>query len=277
MSMPNRLVFVRHGQSEPNLIHQSERDANGESSDLHFAHNEVYERHDWEQRLTKKGVDQAKVAGDWITKNIMNVEDFDRRYVSTFQRAFETAYNISSGTDWLVEDRVRERDWGEFGATPYEERKMLFPYTFNASKTNSFYANLNGGESLSDVQMRVRDFVGTLHRDMPGKNVLVVSHGELITVARYLIERMLPEEIVEADKDKTQSMKNCTILEYTRVDPEDSGMVSDHISWMRMVYPYAEDESPFGGKWNKITEKRVFSGADLLRRLELTPALTRSN
>lgn len=283
--MPRRLVFVRHGESEANLIHKAERDG-----EMHNAHDEVYARHDWEQRLSAKGVEQAKAAGKWITQNILPIQHFDRRYVSTFQRAVETALYMCPDVDvdWHVDDRFREREWGEFGATPYEERKRLFPWTQRAYETNSFYAQLNGGESLSQVQMRVRDTFGTYHRDVPDGSVLVVAHGELITMNRYLIERMLPEEIVAVDNDKTQDMKNCTIIEYTRENPEDNSDVRPHLSWMRMIYPYDVDvlgatgavvapqleQSPFRGQWQPINERRLLSRADLLARLALSPPLT---
>lgn len=271
MSMPKRLVFVRHGQSEANVVHKAER--NGE---YHPAHDAIYARHDWEHRLSEKGIEQAKTAGKWITKHIMPVDIFDRRYVSTYQRAIETALHIAGEVDvqWYVDDRFRERDWGEFGATPYEERKLKFPYTINAQKSNSFYAGLNGGESLSDVQMRVRDTYGTFHRDVPNGNVLVVSHGELITMNRYLIERLLPEEIIEIENDKSQEIKNCTIVDYSRVNPMDDQDVSEYISWMRMIYPYEEENSPFGGSWQKLQEKRLLSSSDLVQRLRKSPPLT---
>jgi broad specificity phosphatase PhoE len=271
MTMPRNIIFIRHGESEANLIHKSER--NGY---LHESHDAIYARHDWEQRLSEKGIEQAKAAGAWLVKNNLTTNSFDRCYVSTYQRAIETALYVGDdSTLWHIDDRFRERNWSEFGATPLKERKERFPYAHDSMETNAFYANMNGGESLSDVQMRIRDGIGTFHRDLEGKNVLVVAHGEVMTVARYLIERMLPEEIVEADKDEFQQMKNCTILHYSRVNPNNTFDVSDHIAWMRMVYPYDEINSPFGGYWQSISEGRVRSGAELRKRLAISPPLTR--
>ena len=271
MAMPRNIVFIRHGQSEANLIHKSERDG-----ELHPAHDDVYARHDWEHRLSEKGVEQAQAAGAWLVAHDMAPETFDRCYVSTYQRAIETAIHVGDDdTNWHIDDRFRERNWSEFGATPLEERRQRFPYAIDALETNAFYANMNGGESLSDVQMRMRDGIGTFHRDLEDKDVLVVAHGELMTVARYLIERMLPEEVVEADADKSQQMKNCTILHYTRQNPEDPTDIADHVSWMRMIYPYDVENSPWGGEWQEISEGRVRSGAELRQRLVLSPTLTR--
>ncbi len=284
--MPERLVFVRHGESEANLVHKAEREG-----EIHPNHDEVYARPDWEQRLSVMGIVQAKMAGRWIRENIMPIEDFDRRYASTFQRASETALHICglAKIDWYIDDRFRERDWGEYGATPYDERKIKFPFAVTAQENNPFYAGLNGAESLSDVQMRARDTFGTYHRDVSDGSVLVVAHGEFISVNRYLIERMLPEELVALDNDKSQDMKNCSIIEYTRRNPENPNDVREYLSWMRMVYPYDIDlvkqermitapkleQSPNGGQWTNINEKRLLNVIDISERLKLSPPLTR--
>ncbi|MCA9348740.1 histidine phosphatase family protein [Candidatus Saccharibacteria bacterium] len=269
MSMPLNIVLIRHGQSEINLIHKAER-----SGKLHEAHDVVYANHDWQHRLTDLGISQAKSAGKWLKDNLKTPDKFDRAYVSTYQRAIETAYYVGDEhTMWHVDDRFRERDWGEFGATPEEERKRKFPYTIAAQESNYFYTSLNGGESLSTVQMRVRDIIGTFHRDLAGKDVIAVCHGELMMVIRYVLERLMPEEAVEIDRQ--QDMKNCTIIHYSRVNPDDPKDIAKHIGWMRMIYPYDESNSPHGGKWQPIIEKRVLSGAQLKRRLQLTPPHTR--
>lgn len=271
MAMPNDLILVRHGESEPNVVHRAEK--NGEPT--HPSHTAVYERDDWLQRLSTKGIGQAKAAGEWLRRNGWSMERFDRRYASPFMRARETAYHIG-GEDalWHLDDRIKERDWGEFGATPKDIRDAIFPYAAKSHENNKWYARLSGGESLADgVLMRARDFVGTLHRDLSGQSALVVSHGEFMWTMRYLIERMLPEEWLAREGDKAEDMKNCTILHYSRVNPDDPTDISPHLTWMRMVYPYDEAASPFGGKWVPIREKRLVSGKDLCDQLGLAPPL----
>jgi broad specificity phosphatase PhoE len=270
MSMPYDLVFIRHGESEANLVHQLERDGV-----IHVNHREVYDRPDWLQRLSAKGTVQAKAAGDWLRKNYIDPNDFDRCYGSTFMRTRETAYYVGGDdSHWLLDDRLKERDWGRYGATPKEERALLFPETHKNHKSNKWYSRMDGGESLADnVLMRARDFFGSLHREMSEKRVLVVSHGEFILTMRYLIERMLPEEWMIMEGDKAQEIKNCTIVHYTRVNPEDPNDISPHLSWIRLIYPYDTDNSPFNGEWRRISEKRYVPGAQLLDQLELSEPL----
>jgi hypothetical protein len=90
---------------------------------------------------------------------------------------------------------------------------------------------------------------------------------------RYLIERMLPEEWLAMDDDAAQDIKNCTIIHYTRINPDNPKDIRPHLSWVRMIYPYAEDRSPWGGKWQAIKERRLVSAAELKQQLEYAPPI----
>jgi len=270
MSMPLDLVFVRHGESEPNVVHSAER-----ADLLHMAHTEVYERVDWLQRLSGSGVKQAESAGNWLNRHDMPATEFDRCYASPFMRARETALYVGGpDCEWLLDDRIKERDWGEYGATPKQVREELFPYSHKNHKTNKWYARMNGGESLADnVLMRARDFIGTLQRDMSEKRVLVVSHGEFMLTMRYLIERMLPEEWLAMDEDAAQEIKNCTIIHYTRQNPLDQTDIRAHVSWVRIIYPYDEPGSPWKTDWQEVSEKRAVSGRDIATQIDYSKPL----
>jgi broad specificity phosphatase PhoE len=274
MGMPLDLVFIRHGQSEANMIHDLER-----KSTIHDNHTDVYDRPDWMQRLSELGVEQAVAAGEWLRKNFIDPTEFDRCYGSTFLRTRETALYVGGEScDWHLDDRLKERDWGLYGATPREKREALFPNTHKNHSINKWYARMDGGESLADnVLMRARDFCGSLHRDMDKRRVLVVSHGEFILTMRYLLERMMPEEWMEMEGDVAQDIKNCTILHYSRQNPDDPSDVRPHISWMRMIYPYSEADSPFGGTWRQVIEKRVVKGDELRKQIDYAkPLIDRS-
>jgi hypothetical protein len=68
---PLELVLVRHGQSEGN-----EAVARSQHGDLSAYTPEFKNKHSSTYRLTDKGIQQAKVAGQWIRENIG--EKFDR-------------------------------------------------------------------------------------------------------------------------------------------------------------------------------------------------------
>lgn len=270
MPMPNELVFVRHGQSEANII-QKERLPQPSSEAIQA----VKDRPDWQQRLSALGIMQAKNAKQWIDQNLGGVQSFDGRYLSPFLRTRETAAYIGGDdcANWTVDDRVVERSWGVYGTVARADQRKQFPLTNRLHKATPWYVRFDGGESMPDVYGRFRDFQGTLHREQSGRRVIVVSHGDFINVARYGIERMLPEQWEAIDRDPTYTIRNCSITHYSRVNPHDENDVRDKLHWRRMVYPDALHESPDGGQWVELPERQRFSGAELLAQAEFAERL----
>ena len=268
--MPEHLVMVRHGQSEPNVIHGIEKERGGE---LHPAHELVYARPDWMQRLSQLGIWQAQNAGEWIEEFVMPFSEFETIYCSTYLRANETAKHLGAADHGLMLlDRIRERDWGEYGNTPLEERRAEFARAFRMHNEDEFYARLGGNESLAALSDRLHAFFGTLHREV-SKSALVIAHGELMNTARFVLERLLPEEFVAVMNDKSQKMRNCAVLEYKRVNPHDPTDIHHRYRWVRLSYPDAPIQSPWGGKWREFDAKRIFYASDIDARLEQAPPL----
>jgi len=265
MSMPTHLIFVRHGQSEANIVQK--RDDHGINPEIAAA---LYARPDWKHRLSTQGIAQATNAGNWMRENIGDFSQFDALYVSPFFRTRETASYLGGAEleGWTIDDRIVERSWGVYGKVPRAEQRSQFPLTSAEKAANPWYTRLDGGESMPDVYGRFRDFQGTLHREQADKRVLVVSHGDFINAARYGIERMMPEEWEHIDSDGNYTIRNCTILHYTRVNPEDPTDVREKLHWRRYIYPDAPSESPHGGKWIELSERRRYTGAELLTQAE---------
>jgi broad specificity phosphatase PhoE len=269
--MPLDLVFVRHGQSEANIVHELDK---GEASqNPHLAR--INQRPDWQQRLSPKGIRQAKAAKQWIDTNIGGVASFDARYVSPFLRTRETAAYVGGFDvkDWTIDDRVVERSWGVYGTVPRAEQRSQFPLTAALHQATPWYVRFDGGESMPDVYSRFRDFQGTLHRENAHARVIVVSHGDFINVVRYGVERMRPEEWEAMDRDPRYTIRNCSVLHYSRVNPNDPSDVRDKIQWRRMVYPEALSESPDNGEWVELPHRQRFSGAELVEQAGMAPPL----
>lgn len=102
------------------------------------------------------------------------------------------------------------------------------------------------------------------HREQADRRVVTVSRGDFINAARYGVERMTPEEWEELDEDRTHTIRNCTLLHYTRVNPLDPSDVRDKLRWRRYIYPDAPDASPDGGLWVELSERRRYSGSELI-------------
>ena len=270
MAMPNELIFVRHGQSEANIIQKA-----GKMGQPHPLEDQINDRPDWRQRLSPKGTEQALAAKAWLDKNMGGVATFDALYVSSFLRTRETAAYISGDSDaqWTIDDRLIERSWGTFGATPVEQRVTQFPQTVKMQAATSWYTRLDGGANMPDVSGRYRDFQGTLHREQQDSRVLVVTHGDFINVARYNIERMLPEQWEAMDREAQYTLRNCTIVQYSRVNPEDPAEVREKLHWRRIIYPDAVHESPDNGEWVELPIRQRFAGQELLGQTEIAPHL----
>ena len=271
MPMPNEIVFIRHGLSEANVIHKL--DKSGEAP--HEKAQEIQDRPDWQQRLSARGVEQAKAAGEWVEKNLGGIASFDALYVSPFLRTRETAAHIAGVADveWTVDDRIAERSWGVYGTVAKAEQRALYPKTALLQELTPWYVRFDGGESMPDVYGRFRDFQGTLHREQDSRKVMVVSHGDFMNVARYGIERMLPEQWEAMDRDSRYTIRNCSVIHYSRVNPEDPHDVRDKISWRRMIYTDSPETSPDGGAWVELPGRQRFRGTDLLKQVEMAPKI----
>lgn len=270
MPMPNDLVFVRHGQSEANII-QKERLPLPDANTIQ----QVNDRPDWQQRLSSLGRRQAENAKKWLDDNLGGVQSFDGRYVSPFLRTRETAAYIGGDEcgEWTVDDRVVERSWGVYGTVARADQRKQFPLTNKLHLSTPWYVRFDGGESMPDVYGRFRDFQGTLHREQSGGRVIIVSHGDFINVARYGLERMLPEQWEAIDRDPAYTIRNCSVTHYSRVNPEDESDIREKLHWRRIVYPDALHESPNGGEWVELPSRQRFTGTELLGQAEFAARL----
>jgi len=275
--MPIDLVLVRHGQSEANIVQKADKG----KAPAPASAEAIRERPDWQQRLSLKGREDAASAGKWIAENLGGLASFQALYVSSFLRARETAALLGAtggGAGWAVDERLVGRNWGRFGAVTNAERDAYFQWTAKMKEASPWFTELDNGESLFDVYFRWRDFQETLHRQHSEHRVLIVTHGDFMNVVRYGLERMLTEEWQEMDRDEAQTLKNCSILHYSRRDPA-TGQVTDRIQWRRLVFPVGADEpdapdAPGGGEWVALPHRRLFSSGELLRQAEHVPKLT---
>jgi broad specificity phosphatase PhoE len=265
MAMPEHLVLIRHGQSEANIVQKRIKRDPAASAPPGF-----HDRHDSRMRLSAEGREQARLAGDWLRRN--GLSTFDRCYVSPHVRTAETAATLGLGGPWAVDVRWRERDWGEYGVLNDAEREERYALSRRLREQNAWYWCPPGGESLATgVYGRFRDILDTLHREAEGKRVLAVTHGEMIDVARFVLERLTPEEWLRQDADQAYSVRNCQILHYTRRDPEGGGLDA-RIRWMRSICPYDERLSWHGGRWTEISH-RLYRDDELMTMVEAYPPL----
>src|ERR1700749_2254492 len=119
MSLPLDLVFVRHGQSEGNAAKRlSEKGDDSVYALLKDSHTRSY-------RLSKKGQEQAVVAGKWLIEEFSKDGIvFDRFIASEYTRAMETAALLNlPNASWYRNFYLTERDWGGLDSLPEGEQQ----------------------------------------------------------------------------------------------------------------------------------------------------------
>jgi broad specificity phosphatase PhoE len=157
---PNRIILVRHGESEGNVD------------------DTIYERvPDHRIGLTPKGFEQARQTGAAI-REVLDGESVEV-YVSPYVRTRQTLETLGlpvAERDVRVEPRLREQDWANFqDPADIAEQKTL------RDRYGHFYYRFSHGESGADVFDRVSTFLESMFRnfetaDAPGE-VVIVTHG----------------------------------------------------------------------------------------------------
>lgn len=133
--------------------------------------------------LNATGVEQANRAAEAIVAS-----DWDLLLSSPLSRALDTAKIISQRTGLRApetEELLLERAFGEAEGLTHQQWKER-------------YANLKvlpGGESLDELEIRVKLLLAAMAARYEGKRVLAVSHGALIRkIIRVVSNRQLPLE-----------------------------------------------------------------------------------
>lgn len=270
MAYPRDFILIRHGEAESNIAEGRSRDQGDHS--CYTA--DFRERHNSCHRLTPRGVVQARAAHDWLAEN--GFHTFDEAYVSEYIRALETASYVGpEGTTWNTNEALRERHSGLMDTLPEHERQERFPHHIRLGKLSPFFGRPPEGESLADLNVRVRaGFLPLLERSQAGNRMIAVSHGRTIRVLRAIIEAMPFWVFEERERayHPDQAVHNAHIFHYTCVNPEDSGDALHTFGWIRSICPW--DPTKTDQTWRKIMRPR-FRQEDLLAIVDRYPRLLR--
>ena len=264
MAKPLRIVLVRHGQSEANIVQHAQKI--GQEIALE---KDVESRADWRQRLSPEGVMQAKIAKKELSKIYGNLDFFDTKYISPFIRARETAFLLSRNEKeiWKIDDLLAERLWGIYGRVSVSSRIENFSLTNKFLYNDPFYMRLDGGESLFDVYLRFRKFNEKLEEENSNENVLIVAHKQLIQVACYFTEQLLPEDWNETKNREIYDVPNLGAVEYSRVNPYDARDVRENFTWRR-VLDLGDSKRFNNSDWVEFSSKDEFFAGELQIQIE---------
>ena len=185
MKHMNKLVLLRHGQSQWNL----ENRFTG-----------------WKDvPLTKKGIDEANNAGLLLKKNNIIV---DKVFSSVLERANKTAeialkasenLNLFENGKLIYEkdQRLNERDYGDLVGLNKSETADKFGKEQVHIWRRSYDTPPPNGESLEDVVNRVSPYFTEtiLPLILDKKNILIAAHGNSLRAIMIKVGLYKPEEI----------------------------------------------------------------------------------
>jgi 2,3-bisphosphoglycerate-dependent phosphoglycerate mutase len=181
----NYLILLRHGQSQWNF----ENRFTG-----------------WEDvPLTKKGIQEAKQAGQLIKKNNINI---DIVFSSTLQRANKTAEfalkEIKHDKLWnnqslimFCDSSLNERNYGDLVGLNKQETADKYGKDQVHIWRRSYDMPPPGGESLKNVVERVGPYFKKeiFPKISHGNDVLIVAHGNSLRASMIEVGLYKPEEI----------------------------------------------------------------------------------
>jgi broad specificity phosphatase PhoE len=269
MRMPLNLFVVRHGESEGN---QAKRFAHGGDSPYT---QEFLNRHSATYRLTKKGRDQAIVAGAWLKRTLQEERIGIGRYItSDYVRACETAGLLGlPDAVWFRDHNITERNWGDLDNVSLEDREQRFADALRRRDHTPFFWTPPNGDSYHAFCLHIDKVLGTLHRECSDTNVVMVCHGEVMLAIRVLLTRMGQEEFTrihlsDAEEDK---IFNCEVHWYTRTDPS-TNCSQPHFTHLRRVRPALPAENiPIHDTGFVPIVRPTYSNNDLLRIADQFP------
>lgn len=189
--MSGKLVLLRHGESEWNLLGK------------------------WtgwtDVSITEKGASDARKMGE-LLKDI----HFDDIYTSKLKRTIETLQNVlqtqgQADAPYESVQALNERDYGDYtGLNKWDVKAKVGEEKFNAIRRN-YDEPIPNGETLHMVYDRVVPWYKevVVPKLLAGDNVLLAAHGNSIRALVKYIESISDDDIAHFE------MKFGTILEYT--------------------------------------------------------------
>lgn len=205
---PTELIFIRHGLSELN-VRLAIAKARHETSRVLLD-----QIRDADVPLTKIGHEQAQHTGEALARHYRKI---DKAYVSPALRTRDTFLGIQDSIGYhipfQIEDRIREREFGVFGQmTSYGIEKHYPVEAARLKLEGGYYYRPLGGESYPDMGDRLHSFLHSLYRHQIGKRILVVTHADVVQMARKILEKLSEAQLLELNE--TDDVLNCSVTQY---------------------------------------------------------------
>lgn len=169
-----------------------------ETKIIYFVHGTTYDNAEgkcsgWKQvKLNELGKEQAINLGK-ITKDLK----FDVIFTSDLTRAIDSSNLAFPQYEKIVDERLRECNYGDYDG----ESKKLVVYE------NYIDNPFPNGESLKDVEKRIKNFIEYLKKEYPGKTVGIVAHRAPQLAFEVLTKNIRWDEALKNDWRKNGDWK----------------------------------------------------------------------
>ena len=167
-----------------------------ETKIIYFVHGTTYDNASgkcsgWKQvELNELGKEQAVKLGE-TNKD----RTFDVIFTSDLVRAIDSSNLAFPTYDKIVDSRLRECNYGDYDGGS----KDLVVYENHIEKP------FPNGESLKDVEARIKDFLKEITIKYPGKTIGIIAHRAPQLAIEVITKNITWEEAIESDWRKTKS------------------------------------------------------------------------
>jgi broad specificity phosphatase PhoE len=171
--MSVKIIYFVHGTTTDNLEHKSTGWLPG--------------------TLSQKGIDQSIEL-----KEKIDLKDIDLVICSDLKRAVDSAeYTFKDLKTILQDKRIRECNYGDLNG----KDSSLVKYEEHID------TNFPKGESLKEVEKRVRDFCNYLIENYDNKNIALVSHKAPQLALEVITKKITWNQAIDEDWRKTKVWK----------------------------------------------------------------------
>ena len=163
---------------------------------IYFVHGTTYDNASgrcsgWKQvELNDLGKEQAVKLGETV-KDIK----FDVIFTSDLVRAIDSSNLAFPNQDKIIDSRLRECNYGDFDGGD----KSLVVYENYIDKP------FPNGESLKDVEKRIREFLDEIKQEYKGKTIGIVAHRAPQLAIELITKNISWKEAINNDWRKTKS------------------------------------------------------------------------
>ncbi|MFF4713480.1 histidine phosphatase family protein [Streptomyces eurythermus] len=145
--------------------------------------------------LSPLGLAQAHALGDWLARqppatgpDLVVCSPFTRARQTWQAMADRARRDGAAPLPVLVDERLRDREMGVFELHPPAALRARAPEeAARRELLGEWWYRPPGGEALTDVAVRVGQFVGDLRWAAPSRRVLLVAHDAVVLALRHVL------------------------------------------------------------------------------------------